>query len=99
MGELPSEAAAANVHLVPFGEGVRINEGEVVPVGITLQSDRGNLSIPLGAFTLREGKTRFVPTVDIVGFAAVVGGLGVGALAVRMLRAVLLAWARRPSDH
>ncbi len=95
MSETPGEPSVGNVHALPFGQGVRINEGEVVPVGVSLQTDRMKLSLPLGGFTLREGKTRFVPVVDIEGLVAIVLGIGVGIIAVRTIRAVLLALIAR----
>jgi len=78
--------------LVSFGRAVPASEGEFVPAALTIEVGRFlNMSLPLGAFTVREGKARFIPTVDIVGLVAVIMGIGVGRLAIRSARPIVLA--------
>jgi len=91
-----NERPASRAGLVPFGPGVRIGEGEFIPAALTIEVGRWlNLSVPLGAFTVREGKARFVATVDVVGLTAACLGVGVGALAVRTARPIARAVADR----
>lgn len=77
------------------GPGIQINEGEFVPAALTLELGPARVSVPLGAFTVREGKARFVATIDVVGLSAVVFGIGVAALGVRTARPVVIAIAER----
>jgi hypothetical protein len=90
------DAPASRGQLVSFGQGVLIAEGEFVPAAITIEVGRLlRMSVPLGAFTVREGKARFVATVDVVGLTAVVLGIGVGGLAVRTAGPIIRAVAER----
>lgn len=91
-----SDGPAPRGQLVSFGQGVQIAEGDFVPAAITIEAGRLlRMSVPLGAFTVREGKARFVATVDVVGLTAVVLGVGVGGLAVRTAGPVIRAVAER----
>ena len=83
---------APRPELVSFGPGVQIAEGEFVPAAITIEVGQLlSMSVPLGAFTVREGKARFVATVDVVGLTAVVLGIGVGGLALRTAKPIVRA--------
>jgi hypothetical protein len=85
-----NERPASRAGLVPFGPGVRLDEGEFMPATLTIGMGRWlHVSVPLGAFTVKEGKARFVASVDVVGLA----GVGVGALAVRTARPIARAVA------
>ena len=75
---------------------VRISEGEVIPVALTVEAgDRLRVSLPLGAFTLREGRAPFVATVDVVGLAAVVLGIRIGGRGLKAARPAIRALADR----
>ena len=76
-------------------ERIELLEAEVVPVAVTVDTGNLRISLPLGAFTRREGRTRFVGTVDIVGLTAVVLGVRVGGRAVKALTPVVEALAHR----
>jgi len=89
------DAPASRGQLVSFGQGVLIAEGEFVPAAITIEVGRLlRVSVPLGAFTVREGKARFVATVDVVGLTVVLG-IGGGGLAVRTAGPIIRAVAER----
>jgi hypothetical protein len=71
---------------------VELSEKEIVPATLSIQTARGTVvSVPFGAYTLREGKTRFEPTVDLIGLAAVVMGIGCGIIAVRRFERMIAA--------
>jgi hypothetical protein len=79
---------------------VPVGEGEVVPALLTIDvGERVHVAVPLGAFSVANGKPCFVFTVDLVGLAAASLGIGVGALGVlwtpRIIRALGEAGARR----
>ena len=76
-------------------ERVELLEAEVMPVAVTLEMGNFRCSLPLGAFTRREGRTRFVGTVDVVGLTAVILGIRVGGRGVRALTPVIDALAER----
>jgi hypothetical protein len=79
-----------------LGHAVQVREGEFVPAVLTVElGRRGSVSVPMGAFTVRDGKPRFVATVDVVGLSATVLGIGVARLGLRTLRPVALAVADR----
>src|SRR5438105_2240832 len=87
---------APRARLVSFGRGVQVNEGEVVPVTLTIEAGRLiNLSLPLGAFAVTDGKARFVAAVDVVGLTAVILGIGVGRLAIRTASPIAHAIAEK----
>ena len=90
-GELPGSRRALSL----VGPGIHINEGEFVPAVLTFELGPARASVPLGAFTVRDGKARFVATVDVVGLTAVVFGIGVAAVGVRTARPVVIAVADR----
>lgn len=95
-----ADASAAGLpgslgRLTVVGPGIQINEGEFVPVALTAELGPARASVPLGAFTVRDGKPRFVAAIDVVGLSAVVFGIGVAALAVRTARPVVSALADR----
>jgi hypothetical protein len=82
--------------VTPIGPGIRVQEGEFVPVVLTVGMGRWlNVSVPFGAFTVKDGKSRFVSTVDVVGLSAVVFGIGVAALGVRTASPIARALADR----
>ena len=96
MSPREAEPSVSSAGVVSFGPGLRIAEGEFVPAALSIEVGRWfNLSVPLGAFTVKEGKARFVATVDVVGLTAAICGIGVGALAVRTARPVARAVADR----
>ena len=75
---------------------VQVAEGELVPAVLTFRMGRFlDVTLPLGAFTVRNGNNCFVPSVDIVGLAAVTFGIGVGALGVRKISPIISALAER----
>lgn len=77
--------------------GVALSEGEFAPAMITVEMGRLlNVHVPLGAFTMKEGKVQYVPSIDLVGLTAVVMGIGVGMLGVRTVGSVLHSWLSRP---
>ncbi len=76
--------------------GVSLSEGEFAPALITVEVGRVlNVNVPLGAFTMKEGTVRYVPSIDLVGLTAVVMGIGVGMLGVRTVGSVLQSWLSR----
>ena len=95
-----SQGAGRRPELVSLGSNVQVAEGELVPAVATLRT--GNfldVSLPLGAFTARNGHSFFVPSVDIVGLAAVIFGIGVGALGVQKMTPIIGALAERIRSH
>ena len=64
-------------------ERVELLEAEVVPVALTVETGNLRISLPLGAFTRRGGRTRFVGTIDVVGLTAAILGIRVGGRGVR----------------
>lgn len=88
--------AASQTELISLGKTVQVGEGEFVPMAMTIEFGRSlKLSIPLGAFTVRDNRSSFVSTVDVVGLTAAIMGIGVGALGVRAIRPVFSAIADR----
>ena len=67
---------------------------DVVPAQITLRiGDHVSLAVPVGAYVRQGERVRFVATVDVVGLAAVVFGIGtglkLGSMAIRAAEAWL----------
>ena len=91
----PAGVTGRWANLASTYERIELLEAEVMPVAVTLEMGDFRCSLPLGAFTRREGQTRFVGTVDIVGLTAAILGIRVGDRAVRALTPVIEALAER----
>ena len=82
--------------VVSVGQSIRLSEGEVVPVALTLEAGPTlRMSVPLGGFTVRQGRPCFVPTVDVVGLTAVVLSLRLAGRGVKNLRPLIDALAAK----
>jgi len=91
-----SKASGRRAELVSLGSNVQVAEGELVPAVLTLRMGHFlDVTLPLGAFTSRNGHKFFVPSFDIVGLAAVTFGIGVGALSVQKMSPIIDALAER----
>ena len=91
-----SQATGRRPELVSLGSNVQVAEGELVPALLTLRLGRFlDVTLPLGAFTSRNGDRFFVPSFDFVGLAAVTFGIGVGALSVQKMSPIIGALAER----
>ncbi|HEV3265813.1 MAG TPA: hypothetical protein VG014_09830 [Acidimicrobiales bacterium] len=91
-----SQASGRRPELVSLGSNVQVAEGELVPALLTLRMGHFlEVTLPLGAFTARNGHKFFVPSVDVVGLAAVTFGIGVGALGVQKMSPIIGALAER----
>ncbi|HEY1828007.1 MAG TPA: hypothetical protein VGF87_08305 [Acidimicrobiales bacterium] len=80
--------------LVPAAP-VELQAGEIVPAVLIVEHNDFNISVPVGAYVLRDGKPCFVPTVDFDGIVAIMMGIGVGGLAVWKIAPVFRAIASR----
>ncbi len=90
------EESVGKAEVILLGKTVPVGEGEFVPMAMTVEVGRSiKLSMPLGAFTVKDDRARFVATVDVVGLTAVIMGIGVGALGVGAVRPVFRAIADR----
>jgi hypothetical protein len=91
-----SQASGRRTELLSLGSNVQVAEGELVPALLTLRMGHFlEVTLPLGAFTARNGHKFFVPSVDVVGLAAVTFGIGVGALGVQKMSPIIGALAER----
>ena len=68
----------------------------MVPAVLTVRMGRlVDVTVPLGAFVVRDGTPGFVQSVDVVGLVAVVMGIGVGGLGVWKISPIVRALAER----
>jgi hypothetical protein len=75
----------------------QLAESEMVPAVLTIETGGANVSIPVGAYTLRQGRVCFVPTVDLDGLTAITLGIGLGWFTIHRISPIFRAWARRIS--
>ena len=93
---ISSPASGRRTDLVALGSTVQMAEGEMVPAVLTFRVGRFiDMSVPVGAFVVREGKPCFVHSVDVVGLAAVTLGIGVGGFGIWKVSPIIRALAQR----
>ena len=91
-----NQASGRRIDLVALGSTVQVAEGEMVPAVLTLRMGRMvEVTVPLGAFMVKDAKPCFVPSVDVDGLVAIILGIGVGALGVWKISPVFGALAER----
>ncbi len=68
----------------------------MVPAVLTLRMGRlVDVTVPLGAFVVKDGKPCFVYSFDVDGLVAIILGIGVGALAVWKISPIFGALAEK----
>ena len=93
---ISNPAAGRRTDLIALGSTVKMVEGEMVPAVLSLRVGRLiDVSVPVGAFVVREGKPCFVHSIDVVGLAAVTLGIGVGGFGIWKASPVIRAVAER----
>lgn len=93
---IANPASGRRTDLIALGSTVQMAEGEMVPAVLTLRVGRLiDVSVPVGAFVVREGKPCFVPSVDVVGLAAVTLGIGVGGFGIWKVTPIIRAVAEK----
>lgn len=78
------------------GAEVQVSDGHIVPVTATIEVGPNlRMSVPIGAFSQQDGKTRFVATLDVIGLIATMMGIGVARRGVRAVTPIFRALAKR----
>jgi hypothetical protein len=93
---ISSQASGRRTDLIALGSTLQVAEGEMVPAFLTLRVGRVvDVTVPMGAFVVRDGKPGFVNSLDVVGLAAVTLGIGVGWLAIWKISPIVGALAEK----